>query len=430
MAMTRLALKSLWNRRTTALLTFVAITLSVALLLSVDRVRGDAHTSFANTISQTDLIVGARSGSMQLLLYSVFRMGSPTSTVDWSSYQHIADHDAVAWTVPLMLGDAYRGYPVLGTTADYFERYRYARDERLALASGTRFDDRHGAVLGARVAEELDHRLGDSIVVSHGGGEISFRDHDDRPFTVVGILEPTGTPVDRTVHITLAGFESLHSEWPGGNGGHDHGHDHEDDHEPHRTADEPHRAGHPAPDTITAALVGLHSPRDTFTVQRHVNTYREEPLMAIIPGVALQELWDLMAVAERALLAISAFVVLVGLIGMTTALLAGLNERRREMAILRASGARPHQIFTLLVSEAAALATAGAAAGLALLYLGLWLLRPWVATEYGLFLEMAPPSSREWALLGGVVGAGFLLGALPAWRAYRHSIADGLTVRL
>ncbi len=419
MATIRLALKSLWNRRQTALLTFVAITLSVALLLSVDRVRSDAHTSFANTISQTDLIVGARSGSMQLLLYSVFRMGSPTNNITWESYQDIADHDAVQWTVPLMLGDAYRGYPVLGTSAVYFDHYRYARGESLALAEGERFDDLYDAVLGARVAEELEHALGDEIVISHGGGDVSFRDHDDKPFTVAGILEPTGTPVDRTVHISLEGFEALHVDWRGGAP------------MPGQSIDaDEARERDLTPSSITAALVGLESRMDTFAVQRYVNNYREEPLLAILPGVALQELWDLMAVAERALLAVSGFVVLVGLIGMTTALLAGLNERRREMAILRATGARPGQIFGLLVSEAVALALAGAAAGLALLYLGLWLLRPWVAAEYGLFLEMAPPSPREWALLGGVVGAGFVLGAVPAWRAYRQSIADGLTVRL
>ncbi|MGM0477572.1 MAG: ABC transporter permease, partial [Pseudomonadota bacterium] len=327
MAILRLALKSLWNRRSTALLTFVAMTLSVALLLAVDRVRSDAHTSFANTISQTDLIVGARSGSMQLLLYSVFRMGSPTNNITWESYQDIAAHDAVDWTVPLMLGDAHRGYPVLGTTIDYFDHYRYADAEPLALAEGARFDALYEAVLGAQVADELNHGVGDEIIISHGGGTISFRDHDDKPFTVAGILEPTGTPVDRTVHIALEGFEALHADWRGGGP------------MPGRTADaDEAREMDLTPSTITSALVGLHSRMDTFQVQRYVNTYRDEPLLAILPGVALQELWDLMAVAERALLAVSAFVVLVGLIGMTTALLAGLNERRREMAILRANG--------------------------------------------------------------------------------------------
>lgn len=419
MAVLRLALKSLWNRRHTALLTLTAITLSVALLLAVDRVRTDAHTSFANTIAGTDLIVGARSGSIQLLLYSVFRMGNPTNNITWESYQALVDHRAVKWTIPLMLGDAYRGYPVLGTSTAYFDHYRFARGQGLELARGERFDDLYDAVLGARVAAELGHDLGDRIVISHGGGEVSFRQHDDKPFRVVGILEPTGTPVDRTVHISLEGFEALHVDWRGGG--------------PmpgQRISADEARDRDLTPGSITAALVGLESRMQTFQVQRFVNSYRQEPLQAILPGVALQELWDLMAVAERALLAVSVFVVLVGLIGMATALLAGLNERRREMAILRATGARPHQIFTLLVSEAAALALAGAALGLALLYIGIALLRPWVATEFGLFLELTPPSPREWGLLAGVVGAGFILGALPAWRAYRFSLADGLTVRL
>lgn len=413
-----LTLRSLLSRRSTALLTVFAIALSTALLLGVERLRIEARNSFAHTISGTDLVVGARSGQVQLLLYSVFRIGNPTNTLRWDSYREIAHHPAVAWSVPLALGDAHRGFRVLGTTADYFTHYRYGRGRALEFAAGRPFDDVFDAVLGADVAQKLGYTLEQSIVISHGIGDVSFAQHDTLPFRVVGILRKTGTPVDRTVHVSLAGIEAVHVGWESGAA-------------PRQalTADQV-RALDLTPKTLSAVLLGLESRLAIFRVQREINDYAREPLSAVIPGVALQELWDLMGVAERALLAISAAVVGVGLLGMLTAILSSLNERRREMAILRAAGARPLQVFTLLVSEALLLAVSGAVLGVVLLYAALWFGRPLLEAQWGLYLAIGPLLLREWLLLAIIIGAGALAGAIPAWRAYRYSLADGLTVRV
>lgn len=413
-----LTLRSLLSRRSTALLTVFAIALSTALLLGVERLRIEARNSFAHTISGTDLVVGARSGQVQLLLYSVFRIGNPTNTLRWDSYREIAHHPAVAWSVPLALGDAHRGFRVLGTTADYFTHYRYGRGRALEFAAGQPFDDVFDAVLGADVAQKLGYTLEQSIVISHGIGDVSFAQHDTLPFRVVGILRKTGTPVDRTVHVSLAGIEAVHVGWESGAA-------------PRQalTADQV-RALDLTPKTLSAVLLGLESRLAIFRVHREINDYAREPLSAVIPGVALQELWDLMGVAERALLAISAAVVGVGLLGMLTAILSSLNERRREMAILRAAGARPLQVFTLLVSEALLLAVSGAVLGVVLLYAALWFGRPLLEAQWGLYLAIGPLLLREWLLLAIIIGAGALAGAIPAWRAYRYSLADGLTVRV
>ena len=165
-------------------------------------------------------------------------------------------------------------------------------------------------------------------------------------------------------------------------------------------------------------------------MQRQINEFRGEPLLAILPGVALQELWSLMGSAEKALLAVSLFVVLTGLIGMLRAILTSLNERRREMAILRSVGARPWHIASLLIVEAFALALAGVLLGLGLLYLAIALAQGYVQANYGLFLPLAAPSRYEWSLLGAILAAALLMGAIPAWRAYRQSLADGLSIRL
>lgn len=421
MHLIRIALASLANRRFTALLTVFAIALSVCLLLAVERVRTEARASFANTISGTDLIVGARSGSVNLLLYSVFRIGNATNNIRWDSFEHFANHRQVKWAIPISLGDSHRGYRVMGTSTAYFEHYRYARSQALKLAQGREFaDDPFEVVLGAEVAQALGYGLGDKIVLAHGVATISLVKHDDKPFSVVGILERTGTPVDRTLHISLAGMEALHIDWQNGM--------------PARgaaqiSADQA-RTMDLQPKQITALMLGLNSKIATFSLQREINEFRGEPLLAILPGVALQELWSLMGTAEQALFVVSLFVVLTGLIGMLTAILTSLNERRREMAILRSVGARPWHIASLLVLEAFTLALAGVAFGVALLYLGIASSQGFVQANYGLYLALNAPSSYEWKLLGGILAAAVAMGSVPAWRAYRQSLADGLSIRL
>ena len=419
MAILGLTARSLLNRRFTAAITVLSVGLSVTLLIGVERLRTETRDGFANTISGTDLIVGARSGPVQLLLYSVFRIGSPTNNLSWEGYRDVADHPQVAWAVPISLGDSHRGYRVMGTTTAYFERYRFARDQRLRFAAGVPFADVYDAVLGAEVADALGYGLGDSLAVAHGAGDVSFARHGDKPFRVVGVLAATGTPVDRTVHVSLEGIEAIHVDWRGG--------------APipglSVTAEQA-RAMDLTPDAVTAVLVGLESPIATFRVQRFVNDYPREPLTAILPGVALSELWELVGVAERALLLVSGFVVLVGFFGMLTALLTGLEERRREMAILRSVGARPAHVFGLIMGEAAFLTLLGATLGMTLLYGLLIGAQPLVATQLGVFLTVGLPSGRELLLLGAILGAGLLVGCLPGYRAYRLSLADGLSMRI
>ncbi len=419
MYLLRLAIKSLANRRFSAILTVLAIALSVTLLLAVEKVRTEARASFTSTIAGTDLVVGARSGSVQLLLYSVFRIGNATNNIRWDSYQHVAGLPKVAWAIPISLGDSHRGFRVMGTNAGYFEHYRHGRDQALEMVRGAPFVDLYDAVLGADVARELGYALNSEMVLAHGTGAVSFVDHGDKPFRVSGILRKTGTPVDRTIHISLQGMEALHVDWQQGM--------------PARGAAsvsaEQAREMDLTPKAITAVLLGLTSRISTFAVQREINQFGDEPLQAILPGVALQELWSLLGIAEKALFIVSLFVVLTGLVGMLTAILSSLNERRREMAILRSVGARPRHVFSLLLLEAASLAFAGIMIGLGLMYLCLWLAQPLILSRYGLYIAITPPGPYEWTLLGAILAASVLMGSVPAWRAYRQSLADGLSIR-
>lgn len=418
MLIAKLALQSLRNRMTTAALTILAIAFSVMLLLGVEKVRTGARQSFADTISGTDLIVGGRTGGMQLLLYSVFRIGNATNNITWQSYQDILKRPEVKWAVPFSLGDSHRGFRVLGTTGDYFTHYKYRGGQELKLRDGKIFDDLFDAVIGADVAEKLKYKVGDNIVVAHGAGAISFVEHDDKPFRVSGILEKTGTPLDRTVHVSLKAIDAIHIDWQSG----------ARDTEHSISADDV-RKMELQPKAITAALIGLESKLATFKLQRFINEYSQEPLTAIIPGAALQELWGLVGIAETALSAVSAMVVATALLGMVTTILTTLNERRREMAILRSCGARPSTILGLLGLEGGLLTLAGVILGTLLLYAALLALQPWIDKAYGLHLAIDPPKPSEWATLAAIVCAGFAAALLPAFRAYRLSLADGMIVR-
>jgi putative ABC transport system permease protein len=417
-----LAARSAWNRRATLSLVVASIALATLLLLSVDRVRHDVRESFSQSISGTDLVVGARTGAVQLMLYAVFHIGGATHNIRMGSVQAVARHPAVAWVVPLSLGDSHRGFPVLGTTPEYFTRFLYGDREPLVQAQGRAFggglDALYEAVIGADVAQALGYRVGQNITLSHGTGPVPGAEHGDKPFTVVGILAPTGTPVDRTVHVSLEAIEAIHLEWAAG--------------APLpglRIAPEQARKFDLQPRQVTAALIGLKHRAAAFAVQRHVAGYADEALMAVLPGVALDELWDVVGVGEKMLLGLSGIVAIVSLAGLIAVVLAGLNERRRELAVLRAVGAGPRHVLLLLAGEGALITLAGAALGVLATALLIGAAGPWIQSRFGVALNLSAPAPSQWLLFAGVVGTGWLASLVPGWRAYRLSLADGLSPR-
>lgn len=414
----KLAWKSVLNRRATAILTILTVAISVVLLMGVERIRTQAKSSFANTISGTDLIVGGRSGQVNLLLYSVFRIGNATNNIDWQSYQEFSQHRSVAWAIPMSLGDSHRGFRVMGTNDQYFKHYQYGQKQALTFSKGQPFSQLFEVVIGADVANSLKYNVGSEIIIAHGISDVGFSRHDNLPFTVVGILAPTGTPVDKTVHTSLEAIEAIHVGWESGA----------------NLGNTPSKKQLEQvdfqPKQITAMMIGLKSKIQTFALQRQINTYPDEPLSAILPGIALHELWAMMSVAEQALLIVSVFVVIAGLLGMLSSLLTSLQERRREMAILRAMGARPKHIFSLLICEASGLTLLGITVGISLLFMLLTLAAPFVRAHYGINIEITAITSHEWLLLGCVQFAGIIIGFIPAFRAYRQSLSDGMTIRI
>ncbi len=420
MIIPRLAFQSLRNRWITALLTVLSITLSVVMLLGVEKIRIGTKTSFLNTIAGTDLIVGARAGDVQLLLYSVFRIGNATANITWQTVEDIKSRPEVKWVVPIALGDSHRGFRVMGTSPEYFDHYRYRRNRPLEFSSGQRFGDLFEAVVGHTVARELGYEVGSKIVVAHGSGKVSFgADHGDKPFRVSGILKPTGTPVDRTVHLKMQAIEAIHVGWESGSAPRG---------DNIRSAEQV-RQIDLQPKSATALYVGLKSRMMTFSLQRWVNTYKEEAISAILPGVAFAQLWQILGNVEIALLAISAMVVFTAFLGMVISVLGSLNERRREMAILRSVGAGPAQVFGLLLSEAATLVIAGICIGVFLNFVILYLGRAIIDERTGLSLELTLITLSEAKLMLGIFIGGMIASIVPAIRAYKLSLSDGLMIR-
>jgi len=390
----KIAYKSLSDRKASALMTLLALTVSISVLVSVEHIRVQAKESFSNTVSGTDLIVGARTGSLNLLLYSVFRVGTPTNNIAWSTYQDISGSSEVKWSVPLSLGDSHRGYRVLGTNQDYFRYFSYGQKHPLVFAAGREFKSTFEVVLGAAVARALNYQPGDEILLSHGIASASFNLHKGSPFSVVGILEPTGTPVDQTVHVSLQGLSAIH--------------------------DSAQYAGDP--DSITAFLVALKSRVGVFSLQRQVNNYRAEPVMAILPGIALSELWQMMAMVEQTLRLISVLVLISALLGLSAMLLSSVRERRHEIQLLRMTGAPPWYLFLLSEAEVLLITLLGLGVSLLLVVLSFTAGQTYLAGHFGINIsaDIFTLSTLVSCLI--VTGSALVIGALPAIAMYLRAL--------
>jgi ABC-type transport system, involved in lipoprotein release, permease component len=412
-----LAGKSAWNRRGTLFLIVFSISLSVTLLLGIERIRTQIRESFVQSVSGTDLIIGARGSQIQLMLYAVFHLGGATNNIGWDIAQKISKEDEISWTIPVSLGDSHKGYPVVATNENFFRHFRFQGGRELFFAQGKSFDKLFEVVLGAEAAKNLNYIPGQKIALNHGNSDTHLTQHADKPFTVTGILAPTGTPVDRSFYISLNAMEALHLDWQAG--------------VPVpglKISPQQAEKFNLEPKSITALLVGLKKRGRVFAVQRMINEWKDEPLMAVMPGIAMDEIWQMLNTGEQALLLVSGLVTITGLAGLAAVILAGLGERRRELAILRSAGARPSDILVLLACEGLLLMFSGIILGLAFLSCIIAGLGPFLADRYGFFIYLSLPGTGEWLLLAGICLSGFLASLIPAFRAYQISLSDGLTV--
>jgi len=463
MSMFTLALKSIQSRKATFLLTFISIAISVMLLLGVQIIKKEANSGFLQPVSGTDLIIGPKSSQIELLLYSVFHIGTPNTLMEYKSYERIQASKNVKWAIPISLGDSHKGYKVVSTNENFFKHYSFANDKKIEFTEGKAFEDMFHVVLGYEVAKKLNYKLGDNIVLSHGDAEVSFVHHDELPFKVSGILKPTHTPIDKTLIVTLHAMEAIHDDSPNHfmhrpikkkiehhdesheeeheeheeHHGEEHHEHNEDEHGKHSEKTYKENVSHKVakklkklPLKISAVYVGVESKNAIFGIQRKINNNTNEPLSAIIPALAVQDLWDFFEFVQITLNIISGLVVFIGLLGMLSLILMGVQNRRKEMAILRSIGATPFDIGKLVVGEAAIVCAVSIGLGVVFLYVALFVLSQPLYDTYGFYLQIQPLSLRELAILALIECSAILISFIPAYRIYKQSLIDGMNTHI
>jgi len=469
MSIFALALKSIQSRKATFFLTFISIALSVMLLLGVQIIKKEASSGFMQTVSGTDLIIGPKSSQIELLLYSVFHIGTPNTLMEYKSYEKIQSNKNVKWAIPISLGDSHKGYKVVATNENFFKHYSFANGKKVEFTQGKVFEDMFHVVLGYEVAKKLNYKLGDKIVLSHGDAQVSFVHHEELPFKVSGILKPTHTPVDKTLIVTLQAMEAIHDDSHSHflhrpikkseehkehhEAGEHHDESHEKEHDEHEEHHEEEHDDHEntessaktfkenlshkvakrlkkLPEKISAVYVGVDSKSAIFNLQRKINNNAGEPLSAIIPALAVQDLWDFFEIVQITLNIISILVVFIGLLGMLSLILMGVQNRRKEMAILRSIGATPFDIGRLIVGEAAIVCAISIALGVVFLYVALFVLSQPLYDTYGFYLQIQPLALQELAILGLIECSAIVISFIPAYRIYKQSLIDGMNTQI
>ncbi|MEE3056114.1 MAG: ABC transporter permease [Pseudomonadota bacterium] len=431
-----IAIESLKRRKTTAILTLLSITISISLLLCVDIIRTQVKTSFTRTVSGVDLIVGAPSGQLNLLLSSVFNIGTPTKGIEFKSIAALQSNKQVSWLIPLSLGDTHRGFRVVGTTNSFFDHFKYGDMQSLEMAAGSAFTQPLSTVVGADIAKSLGYKVGDKIIISHGLGSVSFNNHDDHPFTISGIVKKTGTPVDKAVYVTLQGLEEAHTGpkhsptsmlgRKSADKANEHEHEHEHEHDEHTKEHAVYNSEAFTPESVSVVMLGLKHRVTALQLQYQINQSKKEPLMAILPGMALAELWQIMGNVESLLLGLSGLIVICALIGLATMLLATMRERYQEIAVLRTIGAGPFTLLLLIQIEAMLLTIVSAALSLGLVAGLMSALKPWLSSTYGLFLSSPLFGQSSVIIILLILGCTYLVSLFPAVAAYRRGLHAGL----
>lgn len=398
-----LAIKSTKNRRFSLILGIFSVAVSIFLLIGVDMVRKESKNSFLNTISQIDLIVGARSGDINLLLYSVFRIGNPTNNVSWDSYEQITKNDKVKFAIPISLGDSHRNYRVVGTNQDFFKYFAYGDNKHLVFSAGKEFSSINHTVIGYKVAKKLGYSINDKIILSHGIVSTKFNEHKKNPFVVVGILKPTFTPIDDSIYISLDGLDAIHSGWQFSKG--------------KKTK------------SITAFMIGLKSKIYTFKLMRNINDYKKEPLLAIMPGATLASLYHSLGNFEKILLTISSLVLFSALLSLFVILLSTLNIRRKEMLILRCVGAKYYHIILLYMIDALFIVGTGCVLGVIMLYSCFVFLQEFIIEQYGIYIKISLLDFEQISIIFISIIIGIICSLIPSMLAYKRSMQDGLSIK-
>ncbi|HUW62067.1 MAG TPA: ABC transporter permease [Candidatus Bathyarchaeia archaeon] len=413
MSLWHIAWGYLWNRKFTSALTILSVALGVGLIYAVLTLREETRKRFEEEGQSFDIVVGAKGSPLQLVLSALYFMDAPTGNIRLSDYEAIKQNEDVAAAFPISMGDTYRGFRIVGTVTDLFS-YTWTNpvsgEQRkpFNLAEGRLFQKPMEAVLGSAVARVEGLELGDTFIGSHGFIELPDgvrEDHGEHPYTVVGILEPSGSPNDRAVFADLASVWDVHGQ-------------------KHDAAEQKPAQGEDL--EVTAVLVSLESPTLRFQFVEFVNdTYNA---MATIPINQIQNLYaSLLGTAKSVLLSVGYLVVVISAISILIGLYLSILQRRRDLAIMRALGASAYEIVGSVLIEAFLVTVLGVIAGWFVGNVATWCVGLYLTRQYGLTIDIFTMLTNEQLVAFSVVAlVGIAAGIAPAWQAYRTDVARDL----
>jgi len=457
MSLWKIAWRSIQQRSLASMLTAVSMALGVMLVVAVLVIYSVVQQAFHRGGEGYDLIVGPPKGSpLDLVLSSVFYIGQPLATLPYSVYQDLNDSriglNLVRMAVPICLGDFYQDKRVVGTTPDMFDELTYSGNRHYEFAEGRNFgwkaDEYFNAVAGASVAKQLMLKVGDKVKPTHEAG--GKKDDDHGSFTIVGILKPTGTPNDNALFINIEGFYRV-----GGHAAKPEQTSPEKENKPenkfaakseNKTEKKPeakseaqpaakpehHHDEHDEviPDSqkrVSAVLVCTREESQTRTLKAEINNRKDAIAMAAVPSEEISKLFEVViGNIEVVLLVFAVMIVLVAGIGIMVSIYNSMNDRRHEIAIMRALGAQRSTVMTVILLESILLSLGGGALGLTLGHGLLTVAGPWIAEKVNLPLSMLEFRAIELILIPGLIGLASIVGYLPAVAAYRTDVGKSL----
>ena len=401
--------KNIKQRSLSSLLTMFSIMLGVALVIAIIILRQESEEAFNQTATGYELIVGPKGSSLQLTLNTVYQIGVPIQNMPLNVYELLKNDKRVKLAIPYVLGDNYKDFRLIGTVPEIFSEFEYKKGIRYRIDQGKIFENDFEAVIGSETSQRTGLKTGDTFTGSHGVDSYEGAEaHDEFNFKVTGILEKTFTPADRVIFVTMNSVWKIH--------------DHEEDNQKDSAALSKNE------NTITSILLKLKNPVYFDLIRRQVNDNKYEGInaQAVMPVFEIKQLFDIIGNINSILLVIAYLVIFVAAISILVSLYNSMNERKRDIAIMRSLGATKFTILKIIVLEGALLSLSGSAAGILLGHIAVFFMKNKISDLAGIQISGTTFNIFELYILAGTLFLGILVSTIPALKAYKTDVAKNL----
>lgn len=433
--------RSMLSRLFSTVTTIITVAVAAGLMLVLLSMRDAGRKAFERGAGDMHLLVSADSAPLPAILNGIFYANPPQRSITWEKYQQLASNFPWEYAIPVLMGDSYRGLPTLATTPEFFTSFKPDVQQPWKLREGRFFENDFEIVLGAAAARDTGLKLGDKIALTHGAGSGASRDsaggppaheHDEFQYLVVGVLQPTGTPHDRALLTNLESawmihaFDRLEREELATGGHAESDHDHAHEHGELICRDDLQPEDRKVTGIYLRLLTRPGSDVTAVMAQVFDQLRRDTSITVAQPAQQITNLFRIVGNIDQIFLGLAGVVMVSSGIAVMLALYNSMEQRRRQIAVLRVLGCSRPRIFGLVVTESALLGLIGALAGVALCAVGVRIVAAIMKAKLGLVIETDLPA--RWALV--VVLATVLLAAIagivPAVMAYRTSVARNL----